>query len=84
MLLDEPLTWLDVESKALVLEALERLLIDRTTIVVAHDLTIARRADLIVVLEDGRIVERGTHDELVVRSGRYRTLHELQPQAARG
>jgi ABC-type multidrug transport system fused ATPase/permease subunit len=65
-----------------VLEALDRLLDDRTAIVVAHDLAVAQRADLIVVLEEGRIVERGTHDELLRRSGRYRTLHELQPSFA--
>jgi len=82
VLLDEPLTGLDLESQALVLEALDRLLADRTAIVVAHDLAVAQRAALIVVLEEGRIVERGTHDELLGRSGRYRTLHELQPSFA--
>ena len=82
VLLDEPLTGLDVESQVLVLEALDRLLADRTAIVVSHDLAVARRADVIVVLEDGRIVECGTHDELLLRGGRYETLHELRPAAA--
>ena len=79
VLLDEPLAGLDVESQAFVLEALDRLLAERTAIVVAHDLAVARRADLIVVVEDGRVVERGTHDELLLSGGRYAMLHEFQP-----
>ncbi len=78
VLFDEPLTGLDAESEALVLDALDRLLIGRTAIIVAHDLAIARGADLIVVMEGGRVVEQGTHEQLLGSGERYRTLYELQ------
>ncbi len=78
VLLDEPTTGLDSESERLVMEALDRLMEGRTTIVIAHRLTTVRRADLIVVLENGRIVEQGSHEELLARGGRYRMLYELQ------
>jgi ABC-type multidrug transport system fused ATPase/permease subunit len=78
VLLDEPLTGLDAESQALVLEALDRLLTGRTAIIVSHDLAVARRADLVVVLADGQIAEQGTHDQLLSLGARYRTLYELQ------
>lgn len=78
VVLDEPTTGLDAESEGLVMRALERLLAGRTGIVIAHRLATIRRADLIVVLEDGRIVDQGPHDELMARGGRYRGLFELQ------
>jgi ATP-binding cassette, subfamily B, bacterial len=81
VLLDEPLTGLDAESRALVSEALDRLLAGRTAVVVSHDLAAARRADLIVVVADGEIVERGTHAELFALGGRYRSMYELQSMA---
>jgi subfamily B ATP-binding cassette protein MsbA len=78
LILDEPTTGLDAESEALVMQALERLMAGRTSFVIAHRLATVRRADVILVVERGRIVEVGSHAELVVRGGRYRELAELQ------
>ncbi len=80
VILDEPTTGLDEESRVAVLAALERLTRGRTTIIVSHDLELARRADRIVFLEEGRIIEDGAHDELVRRGGRYATLFKLQSE----
>jgi ABC-type multidrug transport system fused ATPase/permease subunit len=78
LILDEPTSGLDAESEALVMQALERLMRGRTTFVVAHRLSTVRRADLILVLEAGQIVEAGAHAELHRRGGRYRALCDLQ------
>jgi subfamily B ATP-binding cassette protein MsbA len=78
LILDEATSALDTESEGLVQEALDRLMANRTTLVVAHRLSTVRRADRIVVLVDGRIVESGTHEELLARGAEYRKLHELQ------
>ena len=85
VILDEPTTGLDAESEHLVITALERLLQGRTALVIAHRLSTIRRADAIVVLDEGRIVEHGRHDELLSTGGMYHRLHELQtnPSAAR-
>ncbi len=74
LILDEATSSLDTESEALVQEALERLMVGRTTIVIAHRLSTVRTADRIVVLAAGRIVEEGTHDELVAMGGLYTEL----------
>jgi subfamily B ATP-binding cassette protein MsbA len=78
LILDEATSALDTESEGLVQEALERLMVNRTTLVVAHRLSTVRRADRIVVVVNGEIVESGTHDELIGRGAEYRKLHDLQ------
>ena len=78
LILDEATSSLDADSEALVQDALERLMQDRTTIVVAHRLSTVRAADRIVVLAAGSIVEEGTHDELVAAGGLYTELSARQ------
>ncbi len=79
LVLDEATSALDAESEALVQQALENLMVNRTTIVIAHRLSTVRRADQIVVIEDGRVQEVGRHDELIMRSASlYRRLYQLQ------
>jgi subfamily B ATP-binding cassette protein MsbA len=78
LLLDEATSSLDTESEALIQKSLGDLLRGRTTIVIAHRLTTIQRADLILVIEDGRIAERGKHDELIARRGRYHELYTVQ------
>ena len=78
LILDEATSALDTESEKLVQEALENLMKDRTTLVVAHRLSTIRNADLICVLHEGQIVERGTHDQLFELNGYYRRLIEMQ------
>ena len=78
LILDEATSALDSESERLVQEALEHLMKDRTTLVVAHRLSTIRHADLICVMHEGQIVERGTHDELYALGGYYTKLVEMQ------
>lgn len=78
LILDEATSALDSESEQLVQQALERLMLDRTTLVIAHRLSTIRNADLICVIADGRIAERGTHEELIVANGLYRKLVDMQ------
>ena len=80
LILDEATSALDTESEKLVQEALENLMKDRTTLVVAHRLSTIRKADLICVLHEGQIVERGTHDELYALNGYYRKLVDMQQE----
>ncbi len=78
LILDEATSALDMESERLVQEAIDRLMAHRTTFVIAHRLATVQHADLIVVLADGRIVERGTHAALYAAGGLYRRLHDMQ------
>lgn len=78
LILDEATSALDSESEHLVQEALDRLMQNRTTIVIAHRLSTIRNASMICVLSDGRIVERGTHDELIALNGHYKHLVDMQ------
>jgi len=78
LILDEATSALDTESERLVQQAIEQLMEERTVLVIAHRLSTVRRADQILVLEAGRIVERGTHDELVSAGGLYRRLYDMQ------
>ncbi len=78
LILDEATSALDSESEKLVQEALERLMKDRTTLVIAHRLSTIKNASQICVLHEGKIVERGTHDQLIALNGHYRRLVEMQ------
>jgi ATP-binding cassette, subfamily B, bacterial len=80
MILDEPTSDLDAASEELVFEAFNRLMAERTSIVIAHRLATVRRADVIFVIAAGRIVEQGNHEELLAKGGLYSELYELQFQ----
>ena len=78
LILDEATSALDTESERLVQDALEKLMKTRTTVAVAHPLSTIKHADEICVMHEGRIVERGTHDELIGKDGYYKKLHDMQ------
>ena len=81
VLLDEPTSALDTESEVAVQEAINRLVIDKTVIVIAHRLSTIVGADLILVLADGQVIERGSHPELLAQQGRYAAMWAIQQQA---
>ncbi|MBQ6954160.1 MAG: ATP-binding cassette domain-containing protein, partial [Bacteroidales bacterium] len=78
LILDEATASLDTESERLVQDALDRLMSTRTTIAIAHRLSTIRHADEIVVMHEGRIVERGKHEELIALGGYYKKLNDMQ------
>ena len=78
LILDEATASLDTESEKIVQEALDRLMSTRTTVAIAHRLSTIRSADEIIVMDEGKIVERGTHDELISLNGHYRKLNDMQ------
>ena len=78
IILDEATSNLDTESEGLIQKSLSELTNNRTTIVIAHRLSTIKRADQILVIEAGRIMERGTHDELLATKGRYYDLYTFQ------
>lgn len=84
LILDEPTSALDVETEQSFLQALERLTRGRTTLIIAHRLSTIRRADRIIVLEAGKIVESGTHQQLLARKGVYARFHSIQTGAVAG
>ena len=77
-MLDEPTAGLDAASEKLVFEALDRLMEGKTTIVIAHRLSTVRRADMIFVVNEGKIVQQGRHEELLKAGGLYAELYSLQ------
>jgi ATP-binding cassette subfamily B protein len=82
LVLDEATSHLDTRSEALIQEALEHLMVRRTSLVIAHRLSTVQRADRILVIDDGRLVESGTHTELLEQGGLYSTLHRTQFRGA--
>lgn len=78
LILDEPTSSIDSKTEAVILDALERLMAGRTTFLIAHRLSTIRHSDLILVLNHGRVLEQGTHEELLDREGLYKQLHDMQ------
>jgi ABC-type multidrug transport system fused ATPase/permease subunit len=83
LILDEPTSSVDSRTELVIIDALDRLMEGRTTFIIAHRLSTIRRADLILVVDKGRIVERGSHAELLARGGLYAQLHRIQSSALR-
>ena len=83
LILDEPTSSIDSKTEAIVLDSLEELMEGRTSFVIAHRLSTVRHADQILVVSAGRIVERGTHEQLLHRGGVYRQLHDAQTRQRR-
>jgi ABC-type multidrug transport system fused ATPase/permease subunit len=78
LILDDSLSSVDTQTEQLIQQALDKLMEGRTTFVIAHRLSTVRRADLIVVMDKGRIVQTGTHAELLTKDGLYKEIHDLQ------
>jgi ATP-binding cassette subfamily B protein len=78
LILDEPTSSIDSKTEAIILDALDRLMVGRTTFLIAHRLSTIRRADVILVVDQGRLVEQGTHSDLLRRGGLYKQLYDMQ------
>jgi ATP-binding cassette subfamily B protein len=78
LILDEPTSSIDSKTEAIILDALDQLMVGRTTFMIAHRLSTVRHADLIATLDRGALVEQGTHDELMARGGLYKHMHDVQ------
>ena len=78
LILDDSTSSVDVETEMKIHRAMEQVMAGRTTFVIAHRLSTVRRADLILVLQDGKVTAMGSHDELMARGGMYREIYELQ------
>jgi len=78
LILDEPTSSIDSKTEAIILDALDELMVGRTTFMIAHRLSTVRHADLIATLDRGAVVEQGTHDELIARGGLYKHMHDVQ------
>ena len=83
LILDEPRPSIDSKTESVILDALERLMVGRTTFLVSHRLSTLRSIDMILVLNHGELVEGGTHDELLALNGLYQQLHDVQTGGAR-
>jgi ATP-binding cassette subfamily B protein/subfamily B ATP-binding cassette protein MsbA len=83
LILDEPTASIDSKTEAVILDALDRLMVGRTTFMVAHRLSTIRNADTILVINHGKLVERGTHDELLQQGGLFKQLYDMQTRRAR-
>jgi ATP-binding cassette subfamily B protein/subfamily B ATP-binding cassette protein MsbA len=83
LILDEPTSAIDSKTEAVILDALDQLMVGRTTFMIAHRLSTIRNSNRILVVDHGRLVEHGTHDELMVKSGLYRQMHDLQNRTRR-
>jgi ABC-type multidrug transport system fused ATPase/permease subunit len=81
LILDDSLSSVDTQTEKLIQEALDKLMEGRTTFVIAHRLSTVRRADLILVMDNGRIVQRGKHAKLLAQGGLYKEIHDLQLRA---
>lgn len=82
LILDEPTSAVDAKTEATILEALRRLMVGRTTLMIAHRLSTIRDSDLLLVLQNGRVVEQGSHPELITKGGLYSQLYEMQTQTS--
>jgi ABC-type multidrug transport system fused ATPase/permease subunit len=83
LILDEPTSAIDSRTEQVIIDALDRLMVGRTTFIIAHRLSTIRRADQILVLDEGRVMERGTHAQLLNRGGLYAELYRIQTRGLR-